>query len=63
MSNGSIYYYAHDNLPTNSLYLIANSFEDFIDRLQLNMNTMHDDDLKEEWFADVFLKLYLIELL
>ncbi|AJH14439.1 SMI1/KNR4 family protein [Myroides profundi] len=58
MSNGSIYYYAHDDLPSSSLYLIANSFEDFIDRLQLNTNTMHDededDDLEEEWFADDF---------
>ena len=56
MPNGSIYYYAHDDLPTNSLYLIANSFENFIDRLQLNTNTIHDedDDLEEEWFTDDF---------
>ncbi|MEK6511153.1 SMI1/KNR4 family protein [Myroides odoratimimus] len=58
MLKGDIYYYSHDSLPINSLYLVAHNFEDFIDRLQINVNVTDDDDDddydSEEWFADDF---------
>lgn len=61
MLKGDVYYYSHDSLSNDGLTLVAHSFEDFIDRLQINTNItiygeddLEEDDLEDEWFADDF---------
>lgn len=53
--NNKIYYYYHEGEIDNSIFLVANSFEDFINNLQVNPTTnSEDNDIEEEWFSDDF---------
>jgi hypothetical protein len=54
--NNKIYYWAHEESVNNSLFLISDSFVDFINNLKFNENKSDDDDddLVEESFSDDF---------
>ena len=49
-----IYYWYHESLENEGLYLVANSLLDFFKSLHLNPNSEIEDDLEEEWFSDDF---------
>ena len=51
LNDNKIYLWLHDN---GNFYLVAKSFEDFIDRLTTSNHIVSDDDLEEEWFDDDF---------
>lgn len=52
--NQKIYYYSHEGVVNDSIFLVAESFEEFIESLTLNKNSESEDDLEEEWFSDDF---------
>lgn len=52
--DGKIYYYSHEGEVNYSIFLVANTFEDFIESLSINKNSSAEDDLEEEWFSDDF---------
>lgn len=55
MSDNKIYYYTHDNSIDNSLFLVANSFPEFINSLKIkNYLDSDNNDIEEEWFSDDF---------
>lgn len=55
LENHKIYYWHHESPEGADLFLVANSFEDFIKSLEVNESGAADDsDLEEEWFADDF---------
>jgi hypothetical protein len=49
-----IYYYAHQGAINNSIFLVADSFQQFIESLLINENCNSEDGLEEEWFSDDF---------
>jgi len=54
IKNNKVYYWAHEQSVNNCLFLVADSFEKFIDSLTVIENENVDDDLEEESFADDF---------
>ena len=53
--DSKVYYWAHEEPENKCIFLVANSFEDFINKLKLNENSNTDeDDLEEESFSDDF---------
>lgn len=55
MDNQKIYYWFHESPENQELYLISESFEEFINELSINETSINDDnDIEEEWFSDDF---------
>ncbi|MDQ3713368.1 MAG: hypothetical protein M3388_14270 [Acidobacteriota bacterium] len=56
LENNKIYYWHPDSPVEAELFLVANSFKNFMKSLEINNSDLTDDsDLEEEWFADDFL--------
>lgn len=54
--DNKIYYWAHEESENDCIFLVANSFEDFIESLEINKNKFKEKKVISSWFSEDFLK-------
>lgn len=54
MDNQKIYYWHHESFENQELYLVADSFNEFISQLSIRDENDTEEDIEEEWFSDDF---------